>query len=314
MSLRGHVFSKQLFSSECFALFIDTFLGSNSGVVKGCELSNTSNSINLGKGFFCVNGRFLEEEGGSTFEVEAVEQDSLFCKLICEIDLSKKNTASELKQAYYRIIKSTNDYPILQQEDVSIEGNIYQLEFARFKITTNGIEEFEDKRTFLDFDSFYSEVRRDFQVVLDEITAQKNDFFEELNITTKAEANALIINLKDYCDSVKEVLDGDVVVNLYNKITENTPTSYTLTIPTTGWVQNETTQVYEYNVVDSSITTSHKVEGSLHLDSQGKLGSSVIDSYNGGYKVKATELPKESITMDILIQKVNPASTGGEEV
>lgn len=314
MSLRGHVFSKQLFSSDCFALFIDTFLGSNSGIVKGCELSNTANSINLEKGFFCVNGRFLEEEGGSTFEIEAVEQDSLFCKLICEIDLSKKNTASELKQAYYRIIQAKNDYPTLQQDDVSIEGNIYQLEFARFKITTNGIEEFEDKRTFLDFDSFYSEVRRDVQDVLDEITAQKNDFFDELDITTKAEADALIKNLKEYCDSVKEVLDGDVVVNLYNKIIENVPTSYTLTIQVEDWTQNEETQVYEYNVVDSNITKDHSVDGKLHLNSQGKLGSSVIKSYNGGYKVKATELPTESVTMDIVIMLTNPVSTGGEEV
>ncbi len=296
MSLRGHVFSKQLFSSDCFALFIDTFLGSNSGIVKGCELSNTANSINLEKGFFCVNGRFLEEEGGSTFEIEAVEQ------------------ASELKQAYYRIIQAKNDYPTLQQDDVSIEGNIYQLEFARFKITTNGIEEFEDKRTFLDFDSFYSEVRRDVQDVLDEITAQKNDFFDELDITTKAEADALIKNLKEYCDSVKEVLDGDVVVNLYNKIIENVPTSYTLTIQVEDWTQNEETQVYEYNVVDSNITKDHSVDGKLHLNSQGKLGSSVIKSYNGGYKVKATELPTESVTMDIVIMLTNPVSTGGEEV
>lgn len=124
----------------------------------------------------------------------------------------------------------------------------------------------------------------------------------------------------DNADNVTITVDSSIVYVTKRQLDEalatksDTPTSYTLTIPTTGWVQNETTSYYEYNVVDSSITTNHKVEGSLHLDSQGKLGSSVIESYNGGYKVKATELPEESITMDILIQKANPVSTGGEEV
>ena len=45
--LRGHVFDEQLFSSECFALFIDTFLAKHCGVVKGCNLSNSNDSITV---------------------------------------------------------------------------------------------------------------------------------------------------------------------------------------------------------------------------------------------------------------------------
>lgn len=306
MALRGHVFSKQLFSSECFALFIDIFLGKNSGVIEGCELLSTTNNITLEKGFFCIKGRFLEEEGHSIFEIEPVEQDTLFCKLVCEIDLSQQNTTSELKQAYYRIIQSTSDYPTLQQEDITAEGSIYQFEFAQFKITTNGIEDFQDKRAFLDFESFYNEIRRDAQYVFDDITTKKNNFFAQLNITTKAEADTLIADLQQYCDSVKEVLDGDVAINLLNRINTkaDTPVYDTLTLLTTGWVQNTTTQKYEYNVVDSTVTKDHLVCCYPDIDNQAKMTDAETDSYNGGFKVITSELPTEDVVTNVVVQKM----------
>ena len=295
MALRGHVFSKQLFSSECFALFIDIFLGKNSGVIEGCELLSTTNNITLEKGFFCIKGRFLEEEGHSIFEIEPVEQDTLFCKLICEIDLSQQNTTSELKQAYYRIIQSTSDYPALQQEDITAEG---------------WIEDFQDKRAFLDFESFYNEIRRDAQYVFDGIIAQKDNFFAQLNITTKAEADALITDLQQYCDSVKEVLDGDVAINLLNRINTkaDVPVYYTLTLLSTNWVQNG--DKYEYTVEDSTITEDHLVSCNMSIENQNKLKDAEGDSYNGGFTIRTTELPEEDIVMDIVIQKM--ARRGGD--
>lgn len=164
--LRGHVFDEQLFSSECFALFIDTFLSKHCGVIKGCNLSNSSNSITVGNGFFCVRGRFLEIVGEDTFDVGT---DELFCKLICEIDLGKENTESELTQASLKIIKSSNNYPQLTQQDITAEGTIYQFEFAQFKSGKNGITEFKDTRKFLDFDSIYTKVNNETKEVIEQI-------------------------------------------------------------------------------------------------------------------------------------------------
>ncbi len=215
MALRGHVFNKQLFTSECFALFIDTFLDKNNGIVNGCELSSTSSSITLGSGYFCIKGRFLQEEGGSTFEIEPVVQNDVFCKLICEVDLSQENTTSELKQAQYKILQSTNNYPTLKQEDISEEGSIFQFEFAQFKITENGIENFQDKRIYLDFNSIYSEIRRNI-----------NTFLSEQNITTKEKIDELVADLQQYCDSAKEVLNEDVTLNLLNLINTKADKTY----------------------------------------------------------------------------------------
>lgn len=127
------------------------------------------------------------------------------------------------------------------------------------------------------------------------------------NITISINNTGVYVDREEYQAKIQQLNEA-----LSTK--SDKPTSYSLTIPVEAWIQNEETQVYEYNVVDSNITKDHSVDGKLHLNSQGKLGSSVIKSYNGGYKVKATELPTESVTMDIVIMLTNPVSTGGEEV
>lgn len=228
MSLHGHVFNKQLFSSECFALFIDTFLAKNSGIVKGCEITNTTNSISIGSGYFCIQGRFLEEQGGTTFDIATVTS-TRYCKLICEIDLSKENTTSELKQAYYKILESTSDYPVLQQDDITEENAIYQFEFAQFKVTENGIENFADTRTFLDFDSIYEEIRTNI-----------NAFLATQKITTQSQIDALMADLQEYIDTAEDALDGDVAMNLLNLINTkaNKKKVYNITIDT-EWTGTE---------------------------------------------------------------------------
>lgn len=161
MGLRGQVFQKQLFSSDCFALFIDTFLGGTSGIINGCTLSNTANSITINEGYFCIKGRFLQETGTTVIPVESSETD-LFCKLVCEIDLSKINTVSQLNQAYYKILQDESDYPELQQDDITVDlTGIYQFEFAQFKITSSGITNFMSTGESLDFTSIYAEMRQD---------------------------------------------------------------------------------------------------------------------------------------------------------
>lgn len=167
--LRGHVFDEQLFSSECFALFIDTFLAKNCGVIKGCNLSNTTNSVTVSSGFFCVRGRFLEIEGTDTLTTGT---DNAYCKLVCEIDLSKENTESELTQATLKIVKSTTGYPSLTQQDITDGGTIYQFEFAQFRTGTGGITDFKDTKNFLEFDSIYSKVNSETQQLIKKIQSE----------------------------------------------------------------------------------------------------------------------------------------------
>ena len=164
--LKGHVFNLQTFTSEAFALFIDKFLNGRCGVAKGCELSNTSNSATVGEGYFVVKGRFLQIISGET--ISNITANGYY-SLVCEIDLSKTNTADALNQATIKIISSTSTYPTLTQQDITGSGKVYQYEFARFKVESGSITNFTDKRTFVDFTTIYDVIQNEAQGVLDDI-------------------------------------------------------------------------------------------------------------------------------------------------
>ena len=298
MALRGHVFNKQLFTSECFALFIDTFLDKNNGIIKGCELSNTNTSITIEDGFFCIKGRFLQEEGGSTFKIEPTTQNDIYCRIICEIDLSQENTTAELKQAQYKILKSTREYPVLRQEDIveQPDNSIYQFEFAQFKITENGIEDFQDKRTFLDFPSIYSEIRRNI-----------NAFLSQAKITTKEQIDDLVSDLKKYCDEAKEVLDGDVAMNLLNLINDlrdtkaDTPRRKNLTLLSSNWTLNTTTNKYEYIIEDNNITEDDFADCLLSEEDKKKISDLDQHTEEGRLILTTSKQVTENIEMTVVL-------------
>lgn len=174
--LKGHVFNLQTFTSEAFAIFIDKFLNGRCGVAKGCELSNTNNSITIADGYFVIRGRFLEVISGVT--VSDITSNG-FYSLICEIDLSKTNTADQLNQATIKVISGTSAYPTLTQQDITGTGTVYQYEFARFKVESGSITNFTDKRTFVDFASIYDVIQNESQKVLNDIEQALQDVLDE---------------------------------------------------------------------------------------------------------------------------------------
>lgn len=169
--LKGHVFSKQIFGNPIFALFINTFLNGENGVSNnyknGMKPTYSGSTISIDSGVICIQGRFLEEDTSSSVQVGT---NSAYCKLVIEIDLDKQNTESEFNQASYKIITGTSNYPSLTQTNiVKNNSGIYQYELARFKTSASGITDFQDMRTFLDFDSIFEEIRQEYRQVLQEL-------------------------------------------------------------------------------------------------------------------------------------------------
>ena len=169
--LKGHVFSKQIFESHMFALFINTFASGENGVSNnyknGMKPTYNGSTVSIDSGAVCIQGRLLEEDTSSQI---AVGTNNSYCKLVIEIDLDKQNTESELNQVSYKIITATSNYPSLTQTNiVKNNSGIYQYELARFKTTASGITDFKDMRTFLDFDSIFDEIRTNYNTVLQEL-------------------------------------------------------------------------------------------------------------------------------------------------
>lgn len=174
--LKGHVFNLQTFTSECFALFIDTFLNKNNGLVKGCALSTTTNSATIGAGYFVVEGRFLQIIDNET--ITNITNDGYY-SLICEIDLEQTNTTTELNQANIKIITNASDYPVLIQENLNDNGSIYQYEFARFNVVSGIITNFTDKRTFIDIQSVFDSIQDETGELIAQIQSNLNDVLDE---------------------------------------------------------------------------------------------------------------------------------------
>lgn len=168
--LKGHVFKKHTFKSEVFAFWIDTLLD------KKCGIGNYGNKMNVtysgrnvtvADGLVCIRGRFIEEDIGTTVPAGT---DNAYCKLVIEIDLDKENTETELNQVSYKIIKGTSSYPLLTQNDIIANNKgKYQYELARFRTTVNGITDFTDKRTYLDFNCIFTQMQTEYQEVLNEL-------------------------------------------------------------------------------------------------------------------------------------------------
>lgn len=158
--LKGQVFSRQLFENQIFALFINTFLNGNNGVsndyLNGMAVTYSGNNLTIDSGAVCIQGRFLEENTSTTISAGT---DSAYCKLVIELNLDNQNTESDFTQGYYKVIKGVGAYPALTQNDI-IKNNagIYQYELARFQNSSSGITNFQDMRTFLDFQSIYDEI------------------------------------------------------------------------------------------------------------------------------------------------------------
>lgn len=160
--LRGHVFSKQLFGNPIFALFVNTFLNGKNGISdnykNGMAVTYSGNNVTVDSGAVCIQGRYLEEDTSTTISAGS---DTSYCKLVIEINLDNTNTENDFTQGSYKIIKGANSYPALTQTNiVKNNAGIYQYELARFRNATTGITEFQDMRTFLDFDSIYDEIEQ----------------------------------------------------------------------------------------------------------------------------------------------------------
>lgn len=192
--LKGHTFAEQVFGNPIFALFIDTFTGGRCGVSKKWKnemaLTYSGSTLTIQSGAVCVKGRFLEEDTSTTLSAGT---DTAFCKLVIDINLDKINTSTNFVQGEYKIIKSSTGYPELTQNDIVRNASgIYQYELARFKTTSNGITEFQDMRTFLDFASIYEAIGVQVQELIDELedklAAVEDGSYYQRKITTGTEA------------------------------------------------------------------------------------------------------------------------------
>lgn len=209
--LKGHVFNKQVFESPMFALFLDTFLNGKCGIVEkynnGMSITTSAAGVSISSGVAFIKGRIVEEDSSTSISVSN-DTSNPYCKLVIEIDLSKQNTDESLNQAYYKIVRSASDYPDLIKEDISLgKGNVYQFELARFKTSADGITDFQDTRTFLDFATIYDIIPR----AIISAKIKKVDLSNYLDVS---QGQAITLEEAKSVDSTKFSFDGSNSISI----------------------------------------------------------------------------------------------------
>lgn len=180
--IRGITFNEQMFYSADFAHFQHFWLNGQSGITKGCEITNTTTNVTIGKGYFIVHGRLLNVEAaeviGSSYGFEEG-----YNRIVYEIDLSKDNTITEFNQGAIKVLHTET----LTQEDLDADGTLYQYPLCHFQWSSNGIasfvvdaDELDWENAFATLESNFESYEADFQVWLEQQKATINELIEEL--------------------------------------------------------------------------------------------------------------------------------------
>ncbi len=117
----------------------------------------------------------------------------------------------------------------------------------------------------------------------------------------------------DWFNRIKNQLDTDAAGHLaveINKIVDSGLKSYTKTLTVDNWSLNNETNLYEYDIIDSDITSNTLVNVNLDLKNQVKLNDGMVNSYDGGFKILTSEKPIENIDTTITYQVSNLSLEG----
>ena len=86
--LLGYTYDKQLFTSEAFRKFEDTFINGNSGVLSGMEVTVTDTIATISDGWALIKGGLLREQGSSVVNLSS----NGYYIVALQINLSETNT------------------------------------------------------------------------------------------------------------------------------------------------------------------------------------------------------------------------------
>lgn len=213
--INGITFSECLITSSDFAHFMYTMLGNTDGVTKGCEISVANDLIYVQKGYFIQSGRMVQVVGTEELATPEVQSGQLFCKVVFEIDLTKNNTADNFTQGYFKTLTSSAGYPEVTQEDMDDGGMIYQMPWATYTKTVNGVGDFKDVRCVYDQESIWKvimdqhdEYKAEFEAYFAEQKAVVEKMINDLEIegfATQEEFNELSADVEA---TKKSVSDG----------------------------------------------------------------------------------------------------------
>lgn len=209
--IRGITFNEQMFYSADFAHFQHFWLNGQSGITKGCDITNTTTNVTIGKGYFIVHGRLLNVEAaeviGSSYGFEEG-----YNRIVYEIDLSKDNTITEFNQGAIKVLHTET----LTQQDLDADGTLYQYPLCHFQWSSNGIASFVVDADDLDWENAFATLEANFDT-----------YDEDFQTWFAEQKNSLLAWIEE-----QETTINELVAELQSEGYAKT-TTYTATLGTT---------------------------------------------------------------------------------
>lgn len=109
------------------------------GILTGCAISFTANSITIGTGYFMSGGRAVQVDGATTTNIAASIQNG-YVRLIYETDLTQPASGTTFAQGVLSYdFSATTTFPELVQDDINGAGTTYQSMVCIAQVTGGNI-------------------------------------------------------------------------------------------------------------------------------------------------------------------------------
>lgn len=291
----GITFDKQLLTSRQHAHFQSLFLNHTDGITKGCEVSQSGNSVYVQKGFFVISGRFVEVTGIETVETPTVTSGTLYCKMVYEVDLSKTNTESSFVQGSFKTLTSASNYPVVIQEDLDDDGTLYQMPFCQYTKTLDEVDDFLDLRPIFNIEAVWDTISSN--------NAVYKKMFDMYFAAQKTEVEQMITDLQGQGYLlVSDARNVDSVTLAVNAWTGNAA-PYEQTVEVTGINAEDVPDVgiiYPANCTRTQQKAINKAAGYIYD----------IETGSGTVTFRCTQKPTTEITLGLKGVVRNGAYTG----
>jgi len=134
MAIKGVIFDYQSPTAKNFGALFHTL---GDCIANGCTISGSGSTVSITAGMLIIGGRAIEITSTESISVSGTG----YVRIVCNVDLSGAATTSSFSQAYFstQTAASLDALPALTQNDVNMNGTLYQAEVAVFAISSNVI-------------------------------------------------------------------------------------------------------------------------------------------------------------------------------
>lgn len=133
--IRGISFDNQIFAANLLRMILS---GYGDGILNGCDISYTGNTVTIGSGCMIAAGGAFEIVGSETITINA---SSGFARIKAVLDMSAEATAERFGQVSFSAdtAEAISAFPALAKQEINRGGTIYEMEVCIVSLASSTV-------------------------------------------------------------------------------------------------------------------------------------------------------------------------------